>query len=110
MGASVQGQRGGTEIDRNRTSKQVILDKGTEKYTTYGMAAKHKIAAMGIRAPYLSHAGPKINRMAIVPATLVMLEVQISFFVNSSVIRICDSSGGIANQIKKAIKNPHQEQ
>ena len=88
----------------------MILDKGKEKYMTYGMAAKHKIAAMGIRAPYLSHAGPKIKRMAIVPATLVMLEVQISFFVNSSVIRICDSSGGIANQIKKAIKKPHHEQ
>mmetsp|Transcript_20977 Transcript_20977/g.45526 ORF Transcript_20977/g.45526 Transcript_20977/m.45526 type:complete len:169 (-) Transcript_20977:262-768(-) len=65
---------------------------------------------MRIRAPYLSHIGPLMKRMKTVPATEQMLDVQICCFEIPNVFLISGRSGAIANQMKKAVKNPIQEQ
>mmetsp|Transcript_21581 Transcript_21581/g.45634 ORF Transcript_21581/g.45634 Transcript_21581/m.45634 type:complete len:206 (+) Transcript_21581:1181-1798(+) len=62
------------------------------------------------RAPYLSHIGPLMKRMKTVPATEQMLDVQISCFEMPKVSLISGRSGAIANQMKKAVKNPIHEQ
>jgi hypothetical protein len=82
----------------------------TKPVHAVGMEAKHKRIAIGMRAPHLSQAGPRAKRMKIVPPTPTMEEVQISSLVNPMSSRISERRGAMANQMKKAMKNPHQEQ
>jgi hypothetical protein len=48
--------------------------------------------------------------MKMVPPTPTMDDVQISSLVKPKVSRISERSGVIANQMKNAMKNDHQEQ
>mmetsp|Transcript_26027 Transcript_26027/g.61123 ORF Transcript_26027/g.61123 Transcript_26027/m.61123 type:complete len:96 (+) Transcript_26027:2452-2739(+) len=82
----------------------------TNPVQAVGIEHKHNTTAIGIRAPHLSQAGPKTTRMNMVPKTLAILEVQISSSVSSRSSRISLRSGDMANQMKKAMKKPHQEQ
>ena len=75
-----------------------------------GMDARQRTEENSIRAPYLSHMGPNRSRTIIVPPTLAMEEVQISFFVKPNVIWISPRSGVMANQMKNAMKKAHHEQ
>mmetsp|Transcript_49771 Transcript_49771/g.105832 ORF Transcript_49771/g.105832 Transcript_49771/m.105832 type:complete len:206 (+) Transcript_49771:1369-1986(+) len=75
-----------------------------------GMEHAIKRTPIRIRAPYLSHMGPLMNRMNTVPATEQMLDVQICCFEIFSVSLISGRRGAMANQMKKAVKNPIHEQ
>ena len=63
-----------------------------------------------IRAPILSQSGPLTKRIRIVPATEQMLDVQICCLVRPRVAFTSVRRGAIANQMKNATKNDHQEQ
>ena len=76
----------------------------------HGILAAIKSTPIKIRAPYLSHIGPLINLMKIVPATEQMLDVHTCCFVKPNVVLISGSNGAIANQMKKAVKKPIHEQ
>ena len=75
-----------------------------------GIDAKHRTAVNKTRAPYLSQPGPKIKRIKIVPATPTILDVQTSLLSKSNDFLISGNNGAMENQIKKAMKNDHQEQ
>jgi hypothetical protein len=74
-----------------------------------GIAANMSTAAMGRRAPYLSQTAPKTNRITMSPETATILVIQMSPFDNSNVSLTSGSNGAMENQMKKAIKNDHQE-
>ncbi len=95
-------------MNKRRIARPVALL--TVPVRAVGMEAKHKTAAIGIRAPHLSQAGPRMKRIRMVPPTPTMEEVQISCLVKPKSSLISERRGAIANQIKKATKNPHQEQ
>jgi hypothetical protein len=86
------------------------VEEFTKPVHAVGMDAKQRRQAIGIRGPHLSQAGPNAKRMKMVPPTPTMEDVQISWLVNPKVVRISERRGVIANQMKKAMKNPHQEQ
>jgi hypothetical protein len=75
-----------------------------------GIEQPIKSTPINILAPYLSHKGPLMKRMKIVPSTLQMLLVQICSFDRSKVSLISGMRGAMANQMKKAVKNAIQEQ
>ena len=94
-----------TPMNRRRIANPVA--ELTNPVHAVGILAQHKTTVNSTRAPYLSHAGPNMKRMKMVPPTPTMLEVQISSLVNFKSSRISESNGAIANQMKKAIKNDH---
>ena len=75
-----------------------------------GIEAKQRITVKSTLDPNLSHRGPRAKRKRMVPATLQILEDQISNLVSPRVLRISGRRGAAANQIKKAIKKFHHEQ
>jgi hypothetical protein len=72
-----------------------------------GIEAAQRMTAIRTRAPYLSQAGPRRNRMKMVPATLKIEEVQSCFLSRPRSFLISVRSGAIENQMKNAMKNPH---
>lgn len=82
----------------------------TNPVQAVGIEHRTNTTAMGIRAPHLSQAGPSTTRIKMVPATLEMLEDQISWSESWRSSRISLRMGEMANQMKKATKKPHQEQ
>mmetsp|Transcript_13031 Transcript_13031/g.17463 ORF Transcript_13031/g.17463 Transcript_13031/m.17463 type:complete len:211 (+) Transcript_13031:1011-1643(+) len=95
-------------MKRRRTARPAA--ELTRPVNAVGIDAKHRMTVKRIRGPYLSHAGPRTNRMKMVPPTPAIEDVQICCLVKSSVSLISDRSGAIANQMKKAMKKDHQEQ
>mmetsp|Transcript_5310 Transcript_5310/g.6202 ORF Transcript_5310/g.6202 Transcript_5310/m.6202 type:complete len:204 (-) Transcript_5310:56-667(-) len=69
-----------------------------------GMDASMRTVPIRIRAPNLSHRGPRRNRIIAVPATDVIFEVQISLLLIPRVSCTSGRSGAIANQMRKARK------
>lgn len=82
----------------------------TNPMHAHGIALAIRITPMVKRAPNLSHIGPLTNLIATVPATEAMLEDQMSCVVSPSVAFTSGSKGAMANHMKKARKNPNQEQ
>lgn len=82
----------------------------TRPVKAHEIDAHIKITPIKIRAPYLSQSGPLIKRIKIVPSTEQMLDVQTSCGEIFNVSLILGRSGAMANQIKKAVKNPIHEQ
>ena len=87
----------------------------TRPVNAHGMDANIKRTPIRIRAPYLSHMGPLMKRMKVVPSTEQMLEVQISCLLrpmppSSGDFLITGRRGAMANQMKKAVKKPIHEQ
>ena len=82
----------------------------TRPVSAHGIDAPISRTPIKRRAPYLSHMGPLMKRMTMVPATEQMLDVQISCLEIFSVSLISGKRGAMANQMKKAVKNPIQEQ
>mmetsp|Transcript_24214 Transcript_24214/g.31539 ORF Transcript_24214/g.31539 Transcript_24214/m.31539 type:complete len:226 (+) Transcript_24214:1003-1680(+) len=82
----------------------------TRPVIAVGIEAQQRTIVMRTRAPYLSQAGPRMKRMQIVPETPTIDEVQSSFFSKSKLSWISERRGATANQMKKAMKKPHQEQ
>jgi len=81
----------------------------TRPVKAVGMEANIKMIPIRMRAPNLSHIGPLMKRMKIVPSTEKMLDVQISCLVrpippSSGGSLITGMSGAMANQMKKAVK------
>lgn len=76
----------------------------TNPVIAVGIEAMQRTAANKTRDPYLSHKGPRTNRIAIVPPTPTIDDVQISFFVSPRLCLISGSNGETANQMKNATK------
>jgi len=75
-----------------------------------GILAMQRTKVNKTRAPHLSQRGPKTKRIMMVPPTPTILEVHNCCLVRPRVTLISLSKGAMANQMKKAIKKPHQEQ
>jgi len=82
----------------------------TKPVNAQGILAAINSTPIKIRAPYLSHIGPLMNLMKIVPATEQMLDVHTCSFVRPKLVLISGIRGAIANQMKKAVKKPIHEQ
>mmetsp|Transcript_11194 Transcript_11194/g.16785 ORF Transcript_11194/g.16785 Transcript_11194/m.16785 type:complete len:181 (+) Transcript_11194:1101-1643(+) len=95
-------------MNKRRTVRPT--DEFTRNVSAVGIEAAHRTIAIIKRAPYLSHNGPREKRITTVPATLKMLDIHIWLLVSSRVFFISGNSGGMANQMKKAMKKLHQEQ
>ena len=94
-----------TPIKRRNTARLVALLM--VPVMAVGILAKQRTQAKGMRAPNLSHMGPRMKRMAMVPPTPTIDEVQISSLLNPRVVLISDKRGAMANQTKKAKKKPN---
>ena len=103
-----------TKVDPAKPMKKRMAIRLSALLTTpvsaVGIDAKVKIMVKRIRDPNLSHNGPRAKRKRIVPATLAILEDQISTLFKSSDFLTSGRRGATANQIKNAIKKFHQEQ
>mmetsp|Transcript_23246 Transcript_23246/g.65867 ORF Transcript_23246/g.65867 Transcript_23246/m.65867 type:complete len:217 (+) Transcript_23246:895-1545(+) len=97
-----------TPMKRRSTARPVAVC--TRPVHAVGMEAEHRTTANKMRAPYLSHPGPRTKRMKMVPPTPTMLEVHTSCLVILRSSRISPRSGAMANQMKKAMKKHHHEQ
>jgi hypothetical protein len=75
-----------------------------------GMAARQRMMTIGRRAPYLSHKGPRRNRIKTVPHVLAIDVVQTSDLLNLSESEISGSRGLMENQTKNDTKTLHQAQ
>jgi len=95
-------------MNRRRTAR--VAAELISPVQAVGIDAAQRTTVKRMRAPYLSHAGPRRKRMNIVPATPTILDVQISSLVSFSVIWISDKRGVIENHMKKAMKNDHHAQ
>lgn len=73
-----------------------------------GMEASINTHPIGTLAPYLSQTAPNTKRMHMSKATAQMLVVQMSCDDSPRSSLIKGRRGAMANQIKKAMKNPHQ--
>mmetsp|Transcript_1471 Transcript_1471/g.2348 ORF Transcript_1471/g.2348 Transcript_1471/m.2348 type:complete len:214 (-) Transcript_1471:132-773(-) len=87
----------------------------TRPVKAHGMEANIRRIPIRMRAPNLSHIGPLMKRMKVVPSTEQMLDVQICCLERlippSSIgFLITGRRGAIANQMKKAVKKPIHEQ
>ena len=74
-----------------------------------GMEATMRMEPMRMRAPYLSHRDPKTKRMTMSKATAKIFDVQISCLLRFRSTWMMGRRGAMANQMKKAMKNPHHE-
>ncbi len=103
-----------TKVDPPRPIKKRVVARAPALFTrpmrAQGMDAPMRTQPIKIRAPNLSQRGPRENLMTMVPATEQMLEVQISCFEIPRVFFTSGRRGAMANQMKKAMKNDHQEQ
>jgi len=97
-------------IPTKKRSVESPEEELTRPVSAVGMLAIVSTHRNRIRAPNLSQRGPNKNLTKIVDVTLIMLDVQICWSVRWSVDWMTGSSGEMANQVKKAAKNPIQEQ
>ena len=97
-------------IPMNKRRMTRPAEELTKPVQAVGMDAIQRMTANKTRAPTLSQRGPRMKRMTMVPPTPMILDVQTCWFDRPSVSRISERRGAMANQTKKATKNPHQEQ
>jgi hypothetical protein len=95
-------------MKKRRIIKPLALS--TSPVQAVGIDDKQRTIENKTLAPYLSHSGPKRNRMKMVPVTPAIDELHISSFVNFNVCCISGRRGEAANQLKYAMKKLHHAQ
>lgn len=103
-----------TKVDPPSPMKNLVTARDVTELTrpmhAHGIEAAMSTIPIKMRAPNLSHRGPRANLITIVPATEQILEVQMSLELMSRSPLTSESNGAMANQMKNARKKQNHEQ